>query len=91
MRHPNSTLNTTLNTRYGMWRFVMCFLLSACLPLSAMTAELTVVESDVTPVDAGVDAEVDHTDQLVQLLNQIQSVAADYAQITLDKDSRVVQ
>jgi len=87
MRHPNNTLNTT----YGTWRLVMCFLLSACLPLSAMTAELTVVESDVTPVEAEIDVEVDHTDQLVQLLDQIQSVAADYVQITLDKDSRVVQ
>jgi len=83
MRHPSSTLNTT----YGMRRLGMCFLLSACLPLSAMAAELAVVESDVAPVDVAVD----HTAQLVQLLDQIQSVAADYAQITLDKDSRVVQ
>jgi outer membrane lipoprotein carrier protein len=87
MRHINSALNTTLNFTYCMWRLVMCCLLSACLPLSAMTAESTAVESDVTLVDV----EVDHTDQLVQLLGQIQSVAADYAQITLDKDSRVVQ
>jgi outer membrane lipoprotein carrier protein len=83
MRHPSSTLNTI----YGMRRLGMCFLLSACLPLSAMAAELAVVESDVAPVDVAVD----HTAQLVQLLDQIQSVAADYAQITLDKDSRVVQ
>jgi outer membrane lipoprotein carrier protein len=87
MRHPSSTLNNMFNSIYGMRRLVMCFLLSACLPLSAMAAELTVEESDVTPVDV----EVDHTNQLVQLLDQIQSVAADYAQITLDKDSRVVQ
>ena len=87
MRHPSSTLNNMFNSIYGMRRLVMCFLLSACLPLSAMTAESTAVESDVTLVDV----EVDHTDQLVQLLDQVQSVAADYAQITLDKDSRVVQ
>ena len=88
MRHPSSTLNTTLNTIYGgMWRLVMCCLLSACLALPAMAAELAVVESAVTPIDVNLD----HTDQLVQLLDQIQSVAADYVQITLDKDSRVVQ
>jgi outer membrane lipoprotein carrier protein len=92
MHHPSSTLNTTLNTIYGgMWRLVMCCLLSACLALSAMAAELTVVESAVTPIDVDLDVDLDHTGQLVQLLDQIQSVAADYAQITLDKDSRVVQ
>jgi outer membrane lipoprotein carrier protein len=92
MHHPSSTLNTTLNTIYGgMWRLVMCCLLSVCLALSAMAAELTVVESAVTPIDVDLDVDLDHTGQLVQLLDQIQSVAADYAQITLDKDSRVVQ
>jgi outer membrane lipoprotein carrier protein len=80
-----------LNSIYGMGRLVMCFLLAACLPLSGMAAELTVEESDVPPVDVEVHVDLDHTDQLVQLLGQIQSVAADYAQITLDKDSRVVQ
>ncbi|MFT7469620.1 MAG: outer membrane lipoprotein carrier protein [Candidatus Pseudothioglobus sp.] len=85
MRRPNSPQRK--------WHLGLCCLLSAILRVTTILLVPTMsVEAAVNGTEAAViDGEIDHTDALVQLLSSIQSVTANYAQITLDKDSRVVQ
>jgi outer membrane lipoprotein carrier protein len=74
-------------------------MVTASIPLSAMSAmsAMSVASDSSTEYPDGeaeaveTDAEIDHTNQLVQRLSSIRSVAADYAQITLDNNSQVVQ
>jgi len=66
---------------------VLWLLLFASLPMAAISAEQAVDAGEVAITDGAID----HTNQLVHLLGSIRSVAANYTQITLDKDSRVVQ
>jgi outer membrane lipoprotein carrier protein len=87
-----------LNKALRIGPFVLSLLLSASWPMTAVSAsaheepnELSYASNTPDKLAEDVDEEVDRTYQLVQLLGSIRSVAANYAQITLDKDSRVVQ